>query len=271
MPSDKNKKRKPSKKPEDERGMSRPKIKTVEPGIDDLIRLNRYISHSGVCGRREADVLIQEGAIKVNGSLVTEVGTKVKITDVVEYNGKKLRFEKPSYILLNKPKGFITSVKDDRGRRTVMDLVRSAGPERIFPVGRLDFDTTGLLLLTNDGDLTKKLTHPSHMVQKIYHVVVDKTVEDDHIEQIQKGLTLEDGFIKVDQVTRIEKGGLNELGLELHSGKNRIVRRILEHLGYRVIKLDRVVFANLNKKDLPRGNWRKLSPKEITFLKRTGK
>ena len=251
--------------------MSRPNKKTVEPTENELLRLNRYISHSGVCGRREADVLIQEGKIKVNGKRVTELGSKVKFSDLIEYNGKKLNFEKPSYVLLNKPKGFISTVKDERGRRTVMELVRSAGNERLFPVGRLDMNTTGLLLLTNDGDLTKKLTHPSHLVQKIYHVTVDKVVEDEHLEQIKKGLELEDGFIKVDSVSRIEKGEKNELGLELHSGKNRIVRRIMEHLGYRVIRLDRVVFANLTKKDIPRGNWRHLSPKEITFLKRITK
>lgn len=271
MRSDKNKKRKYPVKREGQKGQSRPKIRTTAPTDDEVLRLNRYIAHSGVCARREADILIQEGKIKVNGKRVTELGTKVKFSDLIEYNGKKLNFEKPTYILLNKPKGFLSTVKDDRGRRTVMELVQSSGTERLFPVGRLDMNTTGLLLLTNDGELTKKLTHPSHEVQKIYHVTVDKAVEDRHIEQIKKGLTLEDGFIKVDSVSRIEQGETNELGLEIHSGKNRIVRRIMEHLGYHVIRLDRVVFANLNKKDIPRGKWRRLSPKEITFLKRITK
>jgi 23S rRNA pseudouridine2605 synthase len=271
MQSDKNKKRKYPIKREGQKGQSRPKIRTTAPKDDELLRLNRYIAHSGVCARREADILIQEGKIKVNGKRVTELGTKVLFSDRVEYNGKKLNFEKPTYILLNKPKGFLSTVKDDRGRRTVMELVASSGTERLFPVGRLDMNTTGLLLLTNDGELTKKLTHPSHEVQKIYHVTVDKAVEDEHIEQIKKGLTLDDGFIKVDSVSRIEKGENNELGLEIHSGKNRIVRRIMEHLGYNVIRLDRVVFANLNKKDIPRGKWRRLSPQEITFLKRITK
>jgi len=271
MRSDKSKRKKNYTKKEGNKGLSRPKIKTVAPVDNEQLRLNRYISHSGVCARREADVLIQEGKIKVNGKRVTELGTKVLFSDLVEYNGKKLHFEKPSYILLNKPKGFLSTVKDDRGRRTVMELVQGAGTERLFPVGRLDMNTTGLLLLTNDGELTTKLTHPSHMVQKIYHVTVDKSIEDEHIEQIKKGLDLEDGFIKVDGVSRIEKGENNELGLEIHSGKNRIVRRIMEHLGYNVIRLDRVVFANLNKKDIPRGKWRRLSPQEITFLKRITK
>ena len=243
--------------------------RSVEPE-EELIRLNRFISNAGICGRREADKLIVAGDIKVNGKKITQLGTKVKRSDEVTYLGKSIRSEKPVYVLLNKPKGFITTMNDPKKRRTVMELVSAAGKERIYPVGRLDMDTTGLLLLTNDGELTKKLTHPSHEVHKLYHVTVQRDISDEDIAKISEGLTLEDGFIKADKISRITNGGKNEIGIELHSGKNRIVRRIMEHLDYSVIKLDRVVFANLNKKDLPRGKWRKLAPKELVLLKRIG-
>ena len=267
MPSD-NKRRKPGPGPKKRKSYGR---KAKQKPVAESVRLNRFIAQSGVCSRREADSLITEGKIKVNGKKVIEVGTKVLSSDRVEYNGKRLYFEKPVYIVLNKPKDFITSLRDERGRKTVMDLVRSAGRERIFPVGRLDKNTTGVLLLTNDGELTKQLTHPSHEVTKIYHVTVDKTIEDSHLEMLRKGFDLVDGFIKADEVSRIEKGQDNELGLKLHSGRNRIVRRMMEHLGLKVLRLDRVVFANLDKKDLPRGKWRRLDVKEITFLKRLAK
>lgn len=233
-----------------------------------LVRLNRYIAQSGVCSRREADKLITEGKIKVNGKKITELGAKVKAGDKVEYSGKRLNFEKPVYVLLNKPKDFISSSRDEKGRKTVLDLVKSVGHERLFPVGRLDKNTTGLLLLTNDGELTKRLTHPSYGIEKIYHLATDKEIKDDDIEKIRLGFDLEDGFIKADEVSRIQRGEQNEIGIKLHSGRNRIIRRMMEHLGYQVTRLDRVVFANLNKKDLSRGKWRRLSPQEITYLKR---
>jgi 23S rRNA pseudouridine2605 synthase len=216
--------------------------------------------------------LIVDGKIKVNGKVVTEMGFQVSREDAVTYDGKKLMAEKLVYLLLNKPKDFITTVSDTHGRKTVMDLIKSAGPERVVPVGRLDKNTTGLLLFTNDGDLTKKLTHPSHQVRKLYHVTAHKNINDEDLEKLAVGFELEDGFIKADEVSRITQGEKNEVGLLMHSGRNRIVRRMMEHLGYRVVKLDRVIFANLTKKDLPRGKWRRLDQKEVIMLKRiTGK
>jgi 23S rRNA pseudouridine2605 synthase len=240
----------------------------TEEKKDGPVRLNRFIANAGVCSRREADELISAGRIQVNGKVVTEMGFKVQGNDFVQFDGKKIFSEKPVYILLNKPKDFITTKSDERGRKTVMDLVRNAGSERIFPVGRLDKNTTGLLLLTNDGDLTKKLTHPSYNVRKLYQVSVDKEISDEEIEQLRTGFDLEDGFIKADKVSRVMSENSNrELGLELHSGRNRIVRRMMEHLGFKVLKLDRAVFATLTKKDLPRGKWRRLTPKEVSLLK----
>jgi 23S rRNA pseudouridine2605 synthase len=235
---------------------------------ENSIRLNRFIANAGICSRREADELIKAGKIELNGKVVTEMGSQVRPLDIVTYEGKALKSEKLAYVLLNKPKDFITTVSDEKGRKTVMELVRSAGNERIVPVGRLDKNTTGLLLFTNDGDLTKKLTHPSYQVRKLYHVTADKNISDEDLEKLAEGFELEDGFIKADEVSRIIKAGKNEIGILLHSGRNRIVRRMMEHLGYRVMKLDRVVFANLTKKDLPRGKWRKLSQDEIDLLKR---
>lgn len=230
------------------------------------IRLNRYIANSGVCSRREADKLIAEGRIKVNGKVITTLGTKVSLSDEVVYRNKRLRPESNVYLLLNKPKDFITTTDDPQNRRTVMDLVRSATEERIYPVGRLDRQTTGLLLLTNDGDLAKRLAHPSHRVRKIYHIKIDKALtKNDHIS-IQQGLELDDGLAQVDEIV-ILSPDKTEIGLEIHIGKNRIVRRIFEHLGYTVNKLDRVVYADLTKKDLPRGKWRFLSQKEVIRLK----
>lgn len=234
----------------------------------ELIRLNKYIANSGICSRREADKLIAAGVVSVNGEIVTELGTKVSSKDDVRYDGERINPETPRYVLLNKPKDYITTMKDPQGRKTVMTLVRKACKERIFPVGRLDRHTTGLLLFTNDGDLAKKLTHPKHEIQKIYHVILDRKVKPAHIKQIREGIELEDGPIKADDIAFTGDGkNHHEVGIEIHSGKNRIVRRVFEHFGYRVVKLDRVVFAGLTKKDLPRGMHRHLAAKEIAFLK----
>src|SRR5210317_416088 len=243
--------------------------KDLQKGSDLLkseIRLNRYISNSGLCSRREADTFILQGLVTVNGDKITDLGTKVSKKDVVKVDGKRIMPEKPVYILLNKPKGYITTTNDPEGRKTVMDLIDLPGKERIYPVGRLDRNTTGVLLLTNDGELSKKLTHPSHEVSKIYQVELDKPIEMEHFEKIQSGVELEDGFVKVDDIAIIDPEGYS-LGVEIHSGKNRIVRRIFESFGYDVEKLDRVMFAGLTKKDLPRGNWRYLKDKEIVKLK----
>lgn len=230
------------------------------------IRLNRYIANAGVCSRREADNLIAAGEIKVNGEVVTEMGYVVKPEDTVQYGKKRLNREKMVYVLLNKPKDFITTTEDPEGRKTVMDLVATASKERIFPVGRLDRNTTGLLLFTNDGELAQKLTHPSHKNSKIYQVELDKPITKDDFEKIQAGLELEDGKAEVDDLALIGDTG-KFLGIEIHIGKNRIVRRIFEHLGYEVVSLDRVQYAGLTKKDLPRGKWRFLNEKEVIRLK----
>ena len=231
------------------------------------IRLNKYIANAGICARRQADQYIAAGNVEVNGKPMTELGYRVQPTDVVKFDGKNISAEKKEYILLNKPKGFITTTQDEKGRKTVMDLVSGAAQGNIKPVGRLDRLTTGLLLLTNDGELMKKLTHPSHGVRKIYHVVLDKKLSLSDFHKIQEGLTLEDGFIQVDDISFVEGAPHNELGIKIHSGRNRIVRRIFESLGYVVEKLDRVVFAGLTKKDLPRGHWRPLTQQEVINLK----
>ena len=244
--------------------------KTEYSGFDKegYMRLNKYIAKSGVCSRREADKLIETGAITVNGKIITEMGFKVHRRDKVMLEGQLLRAEKLHYILLNKPKGFITTTDDPQERKTVMSLVEKATDDRIYPVGRLDMKTTGLLLFTNDGDLAKKLTHPKHRVRKVYQVTLDKPLTKTDMQKIVDGLTLEDGEIIVDKVAYVDgSDNKKEIGIQLHSGRNRIVRRIFEHLGYEVLKLDRVVFAGLTKKDLPRGRWRRLTPKEIDFLK----
>jgi 23S rRNA pseudouridine2605 synthase len=250
-------------KPAKGKGPKHPEV--GEPS--DSMRLNKYIANSGVCSRREADEIIAQGKITVNGKVVTELGLKVKKTDKVEFEGKKLNPEVKVYILLNKPKDVVTTSNDPEGRRTVMDIIAEACDERVYPVGRLDKNTTGVLLLTNDGDLSKKLTHPSTDSRKIYHVFTNKPVSKAHLEQIAKGVTLEDGVIIPDDVNYASTTDKSEVGIEIHSGKNRIVRRIFELLGYEVIKLDRVYFSGLTKKNLPRGKWRFLSPKEITMLK----
>lgn len=231
------------------------------------MRLNKYVAHCGICSRRKAVELIDQGFVSVNGQIIKEAGYKVFPKDKVQFKGKLIRPERSKvYILLNKPKNTITTMKDERGRKTVMDLLKGKVSERIFPVGRLDRATTGLLLLTNDGDLAKKLSHPSHKVKKIYHVTLNKPLQEKHLKQIAKGLKLEDGIAVVDGIKFVQDQPKNQIGLEIHSGKNRIVRRIFEHLGYEVIKLDRVYYAGLTKKDLPRGRSRPLTKQEIIML-----
>jgi 23S rRNA pseudouridine2605 synthase len=238
------------------------------PANDGLIRLNKYISNSGVCSRREADKLIESGAVTVNGKIVAELGFKVSPDDVITYGGQAIKREKKVYVLLNKPKDYITTLDDPEGRKTVMELLKNTGKERIYPVGRLDRNTTGLLMLTNDGEMAMKLTHPKHNIQKMYAVDIDKGIKPEDLKALKDGFELEDGFIKADHVELVGEGtNRKEIGIEIHSGRNRIVRRMFEHLGYNVIRLDRVMFAGLTKKDLPRGKWRFLSEKEVSFLK----
>lgn len=233
---------------------------------DDTIRLNRYIANAGICSRREADVLIASGVVTVNGKVVTEMGHKVTMDDVVTYDGAAIKNEEKKYLLLNKPKDYITTMDDPQERRTVMELIKSACRERLYPVGRLDRNTTGLLLFTNDGDMAAKLTHPKHNIKKVYHVTLNKKITADDFKKISEGIELEDGFIRPDAIEYVEEGK-KDLGIEIHSGRNRIVRRIFEQLGYEVVRLDRVTFAGLTKKDIPRGKWRFLSTKEVNFLK----
>lgn len=237
--------------------------------LTGTVRLNKYIANAGICSRREADKLIESGAVSVNGVIVTEMGIKVRPSDIIQFGGQTLKSEKFRYILLNKPKDYITTLEDPEDRKTVMNLIKDACKERIYPVGRLDRNTTGLLLFTNDGDLAKKLTHPKYNIKKIYHVELDKKLVKEDILKIIEGVELDDGFIKID---RIEYAGDGEdkkvIGVEIHSGKNRIVRRIFEHFGYNVKKLDRTVFAGLTKLNLPRGRWRFLTEEEVNILRR---
>jgi len=245
-----------------------PGSKPGPPSADGSIRLNKFLSNSGICSRREADELIAAGAVSVNGIIVTELGTKILPTDKVQYGNENIRREKHVYVLLNKPKGYITTTDDPFDRNTVMALVADAGKERIYPVGRLDRNTSGLLMFTNDGELAKKLTHPSHKVRKVYSVELDKALTKTDMLKIVEGVELEDGIAQVDAIEYAEGGkSKKEIGVELHSGRNRIVRRIFESLGYEVVKLDRMVFAGITKKDLPRGRWRFLTEKEVNFLK----
>lgn len=242
--------------------------KTQKSGnkLQEGIRLNKYIANAGICSRREADTFITTGLVSINGKIVTELGTKVMPGDEVKFNDEKINPEKKVYVLLNKPKDYVTTLDDPEGRRTVMDLIKNACEERVYPVGRLDRNTTGLLLLTNDGELTKKLTHPSNNKKKIYHVEVDKPIVREHFDEIAKGIELDDGPIVVDSINYVDNLK-TEVGIELHSGRNRIVRRIMEHFGYNVKKLDRVYFAGLTKLNLPRGRWRFLTDQEIIRLK----
>ncbi len=233
---------------------------------DGMLRLNKYIANSGVCSRREADKLIADSQIMVNGITITEVGTKVSKDDDVRLDGARLMAEAKVYLLMNKPKDFVTTLDDPTGRKTVMDLIGDACSERIYPVGRLDRATTGVLLFTNDGNLTKKLTHPSYERKKIYHVHLDRVITKDELTRIAEGIELEDGVIQADEISYVDAKDKSQVGIEIHSGKNRIVRRIFEHLGYEVQKLDRVYFAGLTKKNLPRGKFRFLTQKEINIL-----
>lgn len=238
------------------------------PSDPDSIRLNKYLAHSGICSRREADTYIEAGLVEVNGKVVTELGTKVKLSDHVKYGGHSVRPEKPVYLLLNKPKDYITTLNDPQGRKTVSLLIAGACKERVFPVGRLDRNTTGLLLLTNDGALAKKLTHPKHGVRKIYMVTLDKNVAAADLKKLEKGVQLEDGYVNVDVASYVGDGADKKIvGVELHSGKNRVIRRLFEALGYTVTKLDRTVFAGLTKKNVQRGKYRFLTGKEISQLK----
>lgn len=238
------------------------------PSFSEEVRLNKFLSNAGICSRREADVLIKTGVVEVNGKMITEMGFKVKPGDEVRYDGALIQSEKKQYVLLNKPRNFITSVGDPQGRKTVMDLVGKACKERIYPVGRLDRNTTGVLLFTNDGDLAKRLTHPRYEVRKIYHTELNKPISQEHMEAIVDGVELDDGsYVKADAAQIIKDSRNREVGLELHSGKNRVVRRIFESLGFEVLKLDRVEFGGLTKKDVPRGTWRHLTKQEVDFLK----
>ncbi len=249
-----------------------PRPKQIEYVLEDIdlnepIRLNKYMANAGICSRREADEFIQAGKVTVNGTVVTELGTKISRTDVIEYDGKVVTPEKKCYVLLNKPKDCVTTSDDPNGRTTVLDLVKNACQERIYPVGRLDRNTTGVLLLTNDGDLASKLTHPKFVKKKIYHVWTDKDINEEDMQRIADGIELEDGEIHADAISYVSESDRNQAGIEIHSGRNRIVRRIFEHLGYRVTKLDRVYFAGLTKKNLPRGRWRYLTQEEVNTLR----
>ena len=249
-----------------------PRPKRIEyetplPDPNEQLRLNKFMANAGLCSRREADEYILKGLIKVNGEVVTELGTKISHSDVVEYDGKVVTLEKKCYILLNKPKDCVTTSDDPNGRLTVMDLVKGACEERIYPVGRLDRNTTGVLLLTNDGDLASKLTHPKFVKKKIYHVWTDHDIAEDDMQRIADGIELEDGPIHADAISYATETDRNQAGIEIHSGRNRIVRRIFESLGYHVTKLDRVYFAGLTKKNLPRGRWRYLTQDEVNYLK----
>jgi 23S rRNA pseudouridine2605 synthase len=254
-------------KPSTRKGPSKPSAGKKATANDDLVRLNKYIAASGICSRREADDLITAGVISVNGVTTTVLGTKVKHTDEVRYNGERLRNENKVYVVLNKPKDYVTTTDDPKERKTVMLLVQDACNERIYPVGRLDRNTTGVLLFTNDGELAKKLTHPSYNKKKIYHVFLDKAFSSGDMKKLGEGVELEDGLAQPDAISYASSENKKEIGLEIHSGKNRVVRRMFESLGYRVNKLDRVYFAGLTKKDVPRGKWRILTEKEITRLK----
>jgi 23S rRNA pseudouridine2605 synthase len=239
-----------------------------DPKKSDLIPLNKYIAHSGVCSRRDAAELVKQGKITVNDKIVTEPGTKVSPRDLVKMAGKKVTISRNFvYILLNKPKDYITTTEDPQGRKTVLQLIRHATSERVYPVGRLDRNTSGVLLLTNDGDLAQKLAHPKHEIKKIYHVSLDKILSKAHFDQIIEGVQLEDGLAGVDALAYADAKDKSQVGLEIHSGKNRIVRRIFEQLGYDVKNLDRVMYAGLTKKNVQRGKWRLLTEKEIRILK----
>lgn len=244
------------------------RLEKIEKEIEkDTLRLNKYIANSGVSSRRQADELIRQGLVTVNGQVVTEMGYQVKKTDKVSFDGQNLTPEKPVYVLLNKPKGYISTTNDEKMRKTVVDLVANASPYRLYPVGRLDRSTTGVILLTNDGHMTKKLTHPSFGVKKIYHVTLDRKLSSEDLEAIQEGIRLEEGVAMVDSISFIEGKPKNEIGVEIHIGWNRVIRRIFQRLGYEVEGLDRVMFAGLTKKNVKRGHWRILTDLEVNNLK----
>lgn len=242
--------------------------KLTEPVLSDEVRLNKYVANSGVCARRKADEFIKQGFVTVNDTIIYEMGFKVKKQDVVRFKGKIIKPINFTYVLLNKPKDVITTTDDEKGRKTVMDIIQGASKERLYPVGRLDRQTTGVLLLTNDGELAQKLSHPSSNTTKVYQVELDKPLQETDRLKIKKGIELEDGLAQVDQIEHtLPRGDDKHVGIELHSGKNRIVRRIFEHLGYQIVRLDRVLYAGLTKKNVIRGKWRYLSQKEVIFLK----
>ena len=245
------------------------RIEYKEQNFDpnEPVRLNKFLANAGVCSRREADAFIQAGVVTVNGQVVTELGTKVKRSDEIKFHDQNVSLEKKVYVLLNKPKDYVTTSDDPQQRKTVMDLVKNVCPERIYPVGRLDRNTTGVLLLTNDGDLASKLTHPKFLKKKVYHVYLDKNVTAHDMQQIAEGITLDDGEVHADAIEYAHPTDKSQVGIEIHSGRNRIVRRIFESLGYRVVKLDRVQFAGLTKKNLRRGDWRFLTEKEVDMLR----
>jgi 23S rRNA pseudouridine2605 synthase len=243
-----------------------PKPRRATAEENESIRLNKFIANSGICSRREADDYIVAGLITVNGQIITELGTKIKATDDVRFNGERLHGEEKVYILMNKPKDFVTTVTDPNAEKTVLDLVAGKCPQRVYPVGRLDKATTGVLLLTNDGELSDKLTHPSNRVRKIYHVFLDKNLSKSDFDKILEGVELEDGPMFADALSFIDEDE-SQVGLEIHSGRNRVVRRMFEALGYKVKKLDRVLFAGLTKKGLRRGQWRFLTEQEVALLK----
>lgn len=241
--------------------------KTAQKNTEDTgIRLNKYISNSGICSRREADTYIEHGSVSVNGKLMTQMGYKVQPTDEVRFDGTLISIEQKRYILLNKPKNYITTMEDDRGRKTVMEIIANATKERIYPVGRLDRNTTGLLLFTNDGELAKKLTHPKHNVRKLYHASLDKKLTLADLDKLRGEVIIEGRKVFIDAVSYVEGERKTEVGIEIHSGRNRIVRKIFENFGYTVTKLDRVVFAGMTKKNLPRGRWRELTSQEVNTL-----
>lgn len=248
--------------------VQRRRLEKIEKDIHkDTIRLNKYIANSGICSRREADEFIRQGLVEVNCKVVTEMGYQVQKTDRVIFDGQSITPEKPVYVLLNKPKGYISTTKDEKARKTVMDLVANASPYRVFPVGRLDRSTTGVILLTNDGHLTKKLTHPSFDIKKIYHVTLDRKLSGEDMQAIIEGVRLEEGVAQVDSISWIEGKPKNEIGIEIHIGWNRVIRRIFQRLGYEVEGLDRVMFAGLTKKNIKRGHWRILTELEVNNLK----
>ncbi len=256
----------PTRKP-----VGKGKKKPEPSGNPDEVRLNRYLALAGICSRREADEFIAAGLVQVNNKVVTSMGYKVQPDDEVRYAGELIKGEKKQYVLLNKPKGFISTTDDPKARKTVMDLVGKACKERIYPVGRLDRSTTGLLLFTNDGGLAKRLTHPSHGASKLYDVVLDKNLSKADFTKIIEGVTLEDGPVEVDELSWVEGKARNHVGIRIHIGKNRVIRRLFAALGYEVVKLDRVYFAGLTKKNLPRGHYRFLTKSEVDYLKMQGK